>query len=145
MIKLNLTYAGHKMDNGYHAVHLYFTKENDGAFDMSPLAERKALEDAEIIIQDALRINEPDKEERLVKRGEPPPDDVIVCRAKIEIRWNRKFKMATYHKAGYERLLWDAKWQPVAALMMEQYNYTFGVLRKRENAERKERAERMKK
>jgi hypothetical protein len=127
------------MDNGYHAVHLYFTKENDGAFDMSPLSERKALEDAEIIIQDILQTNEPDKEERLVKRGEPPPEDVIVCRAKIEVHWDRKLKMATYKRGGFERFQWEAKWQPVAALMMEQYNYTFGVLRKRENAERKQK------
>lgn len=130
------------MSNGYHAVHLYFAKENDGAFDMSPLAERKALEDAETIIQDALRINESDKEERLVKRGEPAPDDVIVCRAKIEIHWDRKLKMATYKRGGFERFQWEAKWQPVAALMMEQYSYTMDILKHRE---RKERAERMKK
>jgi hypothetical protein len=127
------------MDNGYHAVHLYFTKENDGAFDISPLAERKALEDAEIIIQDALRTNEPDKEERLVKRGEPPPEDVIVCRSKIEIHWDRKLKMATYKRGGHERFQWEAKWQPVAALMMEQYNYTMSILKSRERKEREER------
>jgi hypothetical protein len=109
---------------------------------MSPLSERKALEDAEIIIQDILQTNEPYKEERLVKRGEPPPEDVVVCRAKIEVHWDRKLKMATYKRGGHERFQWEAKWQPVAALMMEQYFYTMDILKHRE---RKERAERMKK
>lgn len=139
MITVNLTYAGKLLPNGLHRVNLYVTRENDEQFDLSPIAERKALEDAQIIIDDILRINNPDKNDRLLQRGEPAPDDEIICRAKISIRWDRKRKMATYHRAGYDRFLWEAKWQPVAALMMEQYDYTFGVLRKRENAERKQR------
>ena len=139
MITVNLTYAGRLLPNGLHRVNLYVTRENDEQFDLSPLAERKALEDAQIIVDDIVRINEPDKDDRLLQRGEPAPGDEIICRAKISIRWDRKRKMATYHRAGYERFLWEAKWQPVAALMMEQYDYTFNVLRKRENAERKQK------
>lgn len=139
MITVNLTYAGRLLPNGLHRINLYVTRENDEQFDLSPIAKRKALEDAKLIVDDIVRANEPSEDDRLLKEGSPAPDDAIVCRAKIAIRWNRKFKMATYHRAGYKRFLWEAKWQPVAALMMEQYGYTFGVLRKRENAERKQK------
>ncbi len=139
MITVNLTYAGRQLPDGRHRVNLYVTRENDEQFDLSPIAERKALEDAEIIVNDIVRVNADDDTDRLLRDGSPAPDDSIVCRAKIAIRWDRKLKMATYHRAGYERYLWEAKWQPVAALMMEQYDYTFSVLRKRENAERKQK------
>lgn len=140
MITVNLTYAGRLLPNGLHRINLYVTRENDEQFDLSPIAERKALEDAKIIVDDIVRVNDSsDDTDRLLRDGSPAPDDAIVCRAKIAIRWDRKLKMATYHRAGYKRFLWEAKWQPVAALMMEQYDYTFGVLRKRENAERKQK------
>jgi hypothetical protein len=139
MITVNLTYTGRPLPNGLHRVNLYVTYENDEQFDLSPRAEQRAIEDAKLIVRDIVKVNDPDDEDRLLQRGEPSPDDSIVCRAKISLRWDRKRKMVTYHRAGYERFLWESKWQPVAALMMEQYDYTFGVLRKRENAERKQK------
>lgn len=137
MITVSFTYAAKELEDGRHVVHLYLNRKNDGGVDLSPRAEQKALDDAEIIIRDIVQENDPDDESRLLQKGQPSDDEFIVARFHISVRWDRKLKMATYHRAGYERLQWSGIWQPVASLMMEQYDYTMSVLRKREKAERK--------
>lgn len=140
MITVTFTYAGLRLPTGLHAVHLYVKRENDGGFDLSPRAEKLAMNDAELIVRDIVRVNEPQDDDRLLQDGEPPSDSELIAKFKIAIRWDRKLKMATYHRAGHERFAWEAKWQPVAALMMEQYDYTMSVLRNREKSERKEKS-----
>lgn len=144
MISLTFIYAGTPLPDGRHATHLYVRRDNDGEFDLSPRAEKAALEDAGRIVADLIRENDPDDEERLLKRGEPSEDDLVIGWYKIIVRWDRRRRMATYHRGGYERFQFGAKWNPVGQLMMEQYDYIMSVLRKREKAERKAYDERKK-
>ena len=143
MITVNLTYAAFELPTGLHRVHLYVEQENDNGFDMSPREERHAIKDAELIVRDIVRVNNPNEknDERLLREGSPDESAIVVCRAKVIVRWDRKLKMATYHNGGHERYLWDSKWHPVATLMMEQLDYTLKILRNRERAERKNRLE----
>ena len=136
MITVNLTYAGVRLEDGRHRVHLYVTTENDNGFDLSPREERNATLDAEQVVRDILHSRKDQTStEKLLQPGEPVGD--IICRAKVVIRWDKKLKMATYHNGGHERFLWDGKWQPIAQLMMEQLEYTMSVLRNREKATRR--------
>ena len=108
MITVNLTYAGRLLPNGLHRVNLYVTRENDEQFDLSPIAERKALEDAKIIVDDIVRVNKSTLDDRLLKEGSPAPDDSIVCRAKIAIRWDRNHEVSAYLLENLVRICMNA-------------------------------------
>ena len=133
MTEIVFTYAGLLREDGMYAVHLYLDQSTD--WEGTPRGERVALDDAAHIIRDLVRENDVKNPERLLKDGAPPKDAVIICRNSIRLYYDRALRMARYKRGDYERLQWDSKWNPVAALMMELYDYTYGVLKKRERKE----------
>ena len=131
------------LPDGKHPVHLYLKKE-EPTWEMSPGAEHRAMKDAAKIIADLVRENDVGDEDRLLKDGEPPEGSFPVARFKLNVSWNRKMKLPHYSKGDYERVGEGVKavWNPVAALMMQLRDYTYGILRKREKQDLKLKMER---
>lgn len=138
MTTLTFTFGGVRLPDGRYCVRMYIHRDEPTYTELVS-RERKAAEDAEQIMRDIVTENLTEDETRLLSAGDMPADALPIFAFCIGVSWDRAAKMSHYSRIDHRRLLMGKKWTPIATLAMELYDYTFGVVRKRENADRKRR------
>lgn len=139
MTTLTFTLAASQIEDGRWCVHMYIRRDEPTNTELV-YRERKAMDDAEQIIRDIVTENLKDDPLQLLAKGDIPDDALPIFAFCLGVSWDRSAHMAHYSRVDYRRLMRKAKWTKVATLGMELYDETFGVIRKRENADRKRRA-----
>lgn len=140
MTTITFTFTATALGDGRHRINM-FVKQLDPTYTESPGEEHRATKDARQIVDDiiARRKEQGDDFDQLLRDGEPPKEAVPVFMFAIGVTWDRGLKMAHYSRICHQRYLWEGRWTVVASMGMELFDYTMGVLRKRENAERREK------
>lgn len=127
------------LPDGRYPVHLYIRRDEPTNSELVS-RERKAAADAERVLQDIIRSNDPEPDgDRLLRPGEMPASALPLFVFAIGASWDRDAKIARYTKIDYRRVLQHRKWTKVAALGMELYETTYGIIHKREKKEAKGR------
>lgn len=125
----------HDATKGTHIIHAYLHQSEPTRTD-NPGDERRAAKDCAQIVGDIILRNINEDEERLLQEGEMPPEVLPIFTFAIGCAWDRDAKMPTYKMMDYATLCEQRKFAPVYSLGAELYHYTFGVLKKRERADR---------
>lgn len=138
MTLLHFTFGAlpyHDQTKGTHIIHAYLHQSEPTRTD-SPGDERRAAKDCAQIVGDIILRNINEDEERLLQEGEMPPEVLPIFTFAIGVTWDREAKMPTYKMMDYATLCDLRKFAPVYSLGAELYHYTFGILKKRERADR---------
>lgn len=135
-----LTYTLAALDalpDGRYPVHLYIHRDEPTNSDLVS-REKKAAADAEQVLQDIVRANDPEKdEERLLRAGDMPRNALPLFVFALGVSWDREAKIARYTKIDYRRVLQHRKWNKIASLGMELYDQTYDIVHRREKIEAK--------
>jgi len=140
MTMLHFTFGAipyHDKTKGTHIIHCWIGQSEMTHTD-DPGAERRAARDAKQILEDIIVRNINSDEERLLQDGDMPSSVTPVFTYAIGVTWDKDNRQPSYKRFDYATLSDKKMFAPVLAIGREMYDYTFGVLKKREDKSRAE-------